>query len=396
MRQRTVIHWGMSSYFGWGVYGLNLALAWAEDPDIEPLCSRPFDPDEIVVDPARRRALEPVLAASQAFQAALKARAGAQVSVAMPMLAGVTPDFEMIRAVHDVALTGQPTMAVAFFETARLSPEIAARAAAFPRVVVGSTWNAHALRDHGVETVTTVLQGVDPSLFHPAARASAPDGRFRVFSGGKLERRKGQDIVMAAFRRFAERHPDALLVTAWHSPWPAGARGLDISGIAAPVVFNPQGPVDLPAWAAANGLAADQVLDLGPIPNAALPQVLRDMDVAVFPNRCEGGTNLAAMECMACGVPTILSRNTGHLDLIEEGNCYALSRQGEVVDGGPGTRDIAGWGESDVEEALAALEQAYADRDDARRRGALGARTLRAMPWSRTADAMKALVLSLA
>jgi glycosyltransferase involved in cell wall biosynthesis len=50
-----------------------------------------------------------------------------------------------------------------------------------------------------------------------------------------------------------------------------------------------------------------------------MPSVLQEMNVAVFPNRAEGGTNLVAMECMACGLPVILSGNTGHLDLIENG-----------------------------------------------------------------------------
>ena len=62
----------------------------------------------------------------------------------------------------------------------------------------------------------------------------------------------------------------------------------------------------------------NQVLDLGRVPNAGMPRILRECDVAVFPNRAEGGTNLVAMKCMACGVPTILSANTGHLDLIRD------------------------------------------------------------------------------
>jgi hypothetical protein len=44
-----------------------------------------------------------------------------------------------------------------------------------------------------------------------------------------------------------------------------------------------------------------------------MPQILREIDVAVVPNRFEGGTNLVAMECMACGMPVILSANTGYL-----------------------------------------------------------------------------------
>jgi glycosyltransferase involved in cell wall biosynthesis len=123
--------------------------------------------------------------------------------------------------------------------------------------------------------------------------------------------------------------------------------------------------------------------------------VLREMDVALFPNRAEGGTNLVAMECMACGVPTILSANTGHLDLIEDGNCYPLTQQAPVAGQGAGVGPVPGWGESDVEEILDALERAYRDRSDARRRGRKGAEKLQDLTWAATAAAMKSIVLSL-
>jgi hypothetical protein len=41
-------------YYGWGVYGLNLALQWAADPGMRPLCSAPIDPARLAVDPLRR------------------------------------------------------------------------------------------------------------------------------------------------------------------------------------------------------------------------------------------------------------------------------------------------------------------------------------------------------
>jgi glycosyltransferase involved in cell wall biosynthesis len=126
-----------------------------------------------------------------------------------------------------------------------------------------------------------------------------------------------------------------------------------------------------------------------------MPPILREMDVAVFPNRSEGGTNLVAMECMACGVPTILSRNTGHLDLIEDGNCYALDRQAPVGGQGAGVGGTPGWGDSDVDEIVDALERAHADRSDARRRGLAGAATLSRFTWAATAARMKEIVLGL-
>ena len=50
-----------------------------------------------------------------------------------------------------------------------------------------------------------------------------------------------------------------------------------------------------------------------------MASLLKQSDLAVFPNRCEGGTNLVAMEAIACGIPTVLSANSGHLDLMRIG-----------------------------------------------------------------------------
>jgi len=387
------MNWGVSSAYGWGVYGRNLALAWAQDPDLDLVGAWPVV-DELFLDPVRRGALAPFLTGSERFQAQLKAFDGGEVSMQAPLLGCLMPDFAMMRTPRGVTLRGAPTIGVTFFDSARHSAEAIGTAATYPLIVTGSRWNEQVLRAHGLTNVRTILQGVDPSLFHPAPRVSFTGGRFLVFSGGKLELRKSQDIAVAAFRKFSERRPDAVLVSAWHSPWPKLATTLDASGLAAPVAFTADGKLDPTAWAAANGIPPERFIDARLTPNPLMPQLLRQMDVGLFPNRSEGGTNLVAMECMACGVPTILSANTGHLDLIEEDNCFVLTRQG-VVDtpAGAPLGDTPGWGESDVDEAVELLERAYRDRDDAQRRGERGARTLSRLSWSRTAAELKAALL---
>jgi glycosyltransferase involved in cell wall biosynthesis len=393
MRRQAIINWGISSFFGWGVYGLNLARAWSRDPEIEPLAALPVREQDLAVDPLVRHALQPFLERSAAFQGQLARRPGELLQADAAVLHALGGDLAPGPAAHAVQLTGRPTVGVAFFETALLAPEAVARARQLDLVVAGSTWNARVLEAHGIGNARTVLQGIDPALFHPAPRRGLMRDRFLVFSGGKLELRKGQDLVLAAFRRFAERCPEAVLVTAWHSPWPRLARTLDARGIAAPVVFAPDGRVDVPAWAAACGVPPRRIVDLGAVPNALLPPVLREMDVAVFPNRCEGGTNLVAMECMACGVPVVLSANTGHLDLIAGESCFALDRQRPMAGLAAGCHDVPGWGESDVEEIVAALERARTERAEAERCARNGLALVQRLTWDATAAAMKAMLL---
>lgn len=392
MRRNIYLNYPITPLFGWGVYGLNLALAWVNDPDVFPVCSRELAPMP-GLDPLRRRALQPFLNESRQFHTRLKEHAGGKAAVTAPVLSFLEEDFRRKQSMHEVLLSGRPTIGVVFLENTQLPEGAVARAAGLPMIVTGSTWNERILRAHGLTHVKTVFQGVDPTLFHVAPRAGVMRDRFTVFSGGKMERRKGQDLALTAFARFAATRPDALLVTSWHGLAPELAVSLDASERAPPVCFGPDGKVDVMAWAAAAGVADSQILDLGMIPNAQMPPILREMDAAIFPNRAEGGTNLVAMECMACGVPTILSRNTGHLDLIEDGNCLTLDSQGTLEGNEAGVGDVAGWGESDVDEIVEALERLYRDREAARAIGLAGAETLKRFTWAETARQMKLVAL---
>jgi glycosyltransferase involved in cell wall biosynthesis len=333
------------------------------------------------------------MARSKAFQDRLRPFQNTPLTVEGTVLSCFNDSFQVEPAAHGVTLRGKPTIAATFFETARLSEESVRRAADFPVIVTGSSWNTEVLHAYGLRNVRKVIQGIDPTLFHTAPRQGLFGNRFLVFSGGKLERRKGQDIAITAFRHFAERHPEALLVSVWGNMWSQSSLSINDGDVAEPVVFDGSGAVNLAGWAAANGIGPDNFLDLGFVPNAQLPSILREMDVALFTNRAEGGTNLVAMECMACGVPTILSRNTGHLDLIEDDNCYALNQQGELTGAEAGVATIAGWGESDVDEVVEALERVHAHRAEARERGVRGAASIGRFTWAKTAAEMKDVVL---
>lgn len=333
--------WQVSSFFGWGVYGLNLALEWSKDRTIEFATSWPMSADDVQIDTLRKRALRPFVQRSALV-------AGGSVLDGVQRLKTLGNDLRGLSEPED------GDIGVVFFEQP-LSKEVAERAKRYRMIVAGSSWNEGLLRAAGVGNVTTVLQGVDTTLFHPAPKRGLFPGRFLIFSGGKAEPRKGQDLVVKAFRIFAKRHPEAMLVTAWRSPWPHLAKGMDL---------------DLSAF-------ADRVIDVGATPNALMPQVLRECDVALFPNRAEGGTNLVAMECLRCHLPTILSANTGHLDLVARGAPHVLRRQSqsEIWPNG---------GESDIDEILHALELQFTGKGSC-----YASANLLNLTWAATAAALK-------
>lgn len=382
-RRPLVFSWGVSSFFGWGIYGLNLMLHLAEHPDVVPLCAVPFGPADVVVDPLRNLRLAGMAENSKPLWTALGTADAAEIEVGHVLLQGLGRELEPATVAHGKLLSGRPTIGVLFLDEATLSRQARAQADRFALIVAGSTWNERVLRRQGIGPVVTVLQGVDTGLFHPAPRSNLFPGRFVVFSGGKLEFRKGQDLVLAAFRAFQRRHQEAVLVAAWHSPWSELARNAAGHQGITPPPQGADGTPDLVGWAVANGIPRDAIIPIGLTPNIAMPHVVREADVALFANRCEGGTNLVAMECLACGIPTILSANTGHLDLLKHDIALPLVRQGAVRDPHYDTTD---WGESDVEEMLEALETVWRDRASAAALGVRAARFMAGMTWANQLD----------
>ena len=140
------------------------------------------------------------------------------------------------------------------------------------------------------------------------------------------------------------------------------------------------GETDLSSWLEENGLSNKSFIDLGTPPNIDMPKYLISSDTAVFPNRCEPGTNLVAMEAMAAGIPVILSSNTGHLDLINEHNCYPLLKQ-TTVEPFPPYAGVDGWAEPDVQEVLGHLESIYNDKVEASKRAKNGVESVRRFTW---------------
>ena len=54
---------------------------------------------------------------------------------------------------------------------------------------------------------------------------------------------------------------------------------------------------------------------------------------------------------MSVGVPTVVSNNTGHVDLVASGGCFPLTRQRRLVAAVGDENPYQGWGESDVSNA---------------------------------------------
>ncbi len=370
------INWAISSFHGWGVFGLNLAL------ELKRTGARPVvllqAPAALELDLPRALLLRDAIAQAKALDQQLAGKKGARVSLDATVIQPAVFDFELFGS---PAIKGKREVCFIFFENARFSAQGIARANTFPMVLAGSKWNRDVLAAAGVKDSRLAHQGVDVALFHDAPRRGLFVDRFAIFAGGKLEYRKGQDIILTAFKKFHARHNDALLIANWQNMYPEIGVEITTAGLAKrePARAQNNRGLDVGRWMADEGLPEGSFVECGLVPNKDLPTLIRECDAAVFASRAEGGTNLAAMECLACGLPTILSANTGHLDLIESVPCWPLTIQG-ASKGSKRFPVTDGWGESDSDELVETLEAIYCDRETARARGRLAAQAM--APWS--------------
>jgi glycosyltransferase involved in cell wall biosynthesis len=391
MRRQVILNWQASNSFGWGLLGLNIFQQWARDPEIQPLMGVPIEPKDLQgIDPLRLLAMESATVAANEF---LVEFAAGNVDL-RERQALVIDGLENGLHPPSVHRGGVRNVARCIFEDTRVD-NLDQKLAGYDSLVCASDWSARLLRAGGSKPVTMIHEGIDPSHFFPGPRSGLLDsGRFYVFSGGKVEFRKAQDLVLLAFREFAARHDEAVLVAAWHSPWPQISAGYQ-GRLPVPLRLNSDGGLDIRRWAVENGIAPKQFIELPLMQNTQMPAILREMDCAVQVSRCEACTNLPATEAMACGVPVILADNTGVRDLIDADNCVALQHQTPIeLTSGIGT---AGWGDSSVEEIVAALEMLYTDTQSRRRIGARGAEWIieRRRTWRNHASELKTHLFSL-
>jgi hypothetical protein len=316
--QRVMLRWQAGSLSGWGVLGLNLFEHWAAGADIQPLMGVPLELWAFPgTSPLRYAAMRPAADAANEFLAALTAGKvdlrGQGVLVVDPFGDGLVPSAKRADT------GGIRNVARCIFENTRI--ESTAAIGPYDSVLCASEWAAGVLRAVTDKPVTMIHEGIDHSLFFPGPRSGILDPEcFYVFTGGKIEFRKAQDLVILAFREFAARHDDAVLVAAWHSPWAGSAAGFRAK-LPEPLGQDASGAIQIRRWAIENGIQPHQFIELPLTANSLMPAVLREMDCAIQVSRCEACTNLPAKEAMACGVPVILANNTGTRDLIDTDNC---------------------------------------------------------------------------
>lgn len=195
--------------------------------------------------------------------------------------------------------------------------------------LAGSEWN----RSKCVPFPSALaIQGVDERVFFPKRNIPA-DQPFTVFSGGKFEYRKGQDIVLAAFAKFVKRVPNSFLIGAWHNPWYGTQDTMRQSNLVKYDIPSVTGS-EWTRMALELGIPRESFKFYGKsIKPENMAELMNSSHLGVFPNRCEGGTNLVLMESIATGLPVIASISTGQREIAGNPDyCNGLSADSNLAD----------------------------------------------------------------
>jgi glycosyltransferase involved in cell wall biosynthesis len=280
-----------------------------------------------------------------------------------------------------IDVTGKKNYGYTFFEN--LLPAGARKNAEnFDTVFAGSSWCRDRLVEVGITWSDVLIQGIDPTLFYPTSDEKPGANEFFViYSGGKFELRKGQDIVIKAVAVMQQRHKDILFVNCWHNAWAFSANTMAASRL---IDFMPQ-----PKWDSAylekllveNGIDLNRTEILPRIPQNQLRKLYACTDIGLFPNRCEGGTNLVMMEYMGCAKPVVASFNSGHTDILTAQNSLMLTRMSPLALCDENKTPMAAWQEPDLEETIEKLEYAYQNQKELKALGQQAAKDLHTFTW---------------
>jgi glycosyltransferase involved in cell wall biosynthesis len=374
------------SFHGWGVCGKYIVKELSRMTEVR-LVTEGFDMNAIG-DELDFRLLQGTLVSDREQQ---WITSGQPLEVDHPVLQAInnitgSPNYPCLRGTNNVGYT--------FFENNILPASyIESNAKFFDIVVTGSSWCEDVLRSYGLRHVTTIIQGIDPTIFNPLYNGKEYlQDHFVVFSGGKFELRKGQDIVIRAYKVLQDRYRDTVLVNSWFNQWPASMHTM----AASPHIRFAPAANDYVAMInqtlGENGIDVGRVITLPLYPNIMMPRLYKNTDIGFFPNRCEGGTNLVMMEYMACGKPVIASFSSGHKDVLTDGNCLKLENMRSIAIAN-NDQNVATWDEPDLEEAVAKLDWAYHHRDALRQVGDRAGEDLRKMTWQETGKRFYAILV---
>ena len=280
-------------------------------------------------------------------------------------------------------IRGTQNYGYTFFEN-ELLPSSIVNSKKYDLVIGGSTWCKEKMEQKGITNTDVLIQGIDPDLFYPITTPTN-ENLFVIFSGGKFELRKGQDLVLAAVKHLMQKYKNVILINAWYNFWVESLITMSRSNyIDFEVTAGKWNDVMMNVYNK-NGLDTSRIFTLPITPNEKLRELYAKTDIGLFPNRCEGGTNLVMMEYMACGKPVIASFTSGHKDILNEENSLLLKnfKEFKIYEN---QALISDWEEPELDEIIFKVEYAYENRNEIKKIGVNAGKFMMNYTWTKTAE----------
>ena len=279
---------------------------------------------------------------------------------------------------------GKENYGYTFFEN-ELTDNSVENAKKYDLVLGGSSWCRDRMREKGINNCAVLIQGIDPVNFYPIREEKTQDA-FVVFSGGKFELRKGQDLILKAMKILQEKYTDIFLVNCWYNIWPQSMQLMNYSQY---IEFEYKEGC---SWKEAmnhvygiNGLDPARIKTCELVANEKQRDIYKETDIGVFPNRCEGGTNLVLMEYMACAKPVIASDTSGHKDIVSADNALLLNELRDINLVDADGKLVGRWQEPSLEQLVSTIEYAYHHRDEIKKAGQRAGEDLKQFTWEKSA-----------
>lgn len=197
-----------------------------------------------------------------------------------------------------------------------------------------------ALKAKSNQEIDVIYNGVDTEIFHPSGKINKG---FTIISTSRLIKRKGVDLLVEAFIKFAKDKNDVKLLLAGD-----GSLRNNLEEIVSENGMN------------------NEISFLGALPRKEMPDLYRKGNVFVLPSLNEGMSN-SLLEAMASGLAVVATDTGGTKELINKRNGIVIQKGRQKV-------------------ICEAFEKLYADSDSLLKKQEVSRNKAMKMNWQEMAE----------
>lgn len=274
-----------------------------------------------------------------------------------------------------------------FFELDKFRPDEKIHLESQDYIIVSSGWAKWIIQREtnlAPDEIHIVPLGVDRTIFNDnknilPINKKQSNKPYKFLIIGKLEIRKGYDVLIECFNDAFETTDNVELQMMWENP-------------------HPKIQEQLPEWKimVENSKLADKIKLLPYVQTQQeVATVMKEANCGVFPAKAEAW-NLELLEMMSCGKHVITTNFSGHTEFVNEGNAFLIQiDETELAyDGVWFHGDVGNWAkfeEPQKEQLISHMKYVYNNRDDLSDNLG-GIETTKKFSWKNTAEILAKVI----